>query len=51
MNKEELMKELLNRYQQRKSIESQDEKNRNDLTLLIINDYIEKLERNLKELL
>ena len=44
MNKEELMKELLNRYEQRKSIQNQ-------CTLFILDNYIEKLERKLKELL
>lgn len=44
INKEELMKELLNRYEQRKSIQNQ-------LTLFIVDNYIEKLERKLKELL
>jgi len=44
MNKEEIMKELLNRYEQRKSIQNQ-------LTLFIVDNYIEKLERKLKELL
>ena len=44
MNKEELMKELLNRYEQRKSIQ-------NKCTLFIVDNYIEKLERKLKELL
>ena len=42
--KEELMKELLNRYEQRKSIQNQ-------CTLFILDNYIEKLERKLKELL
>lgn len=44
MNKEELMKELLNRYKQRKSIQNQ-------CTLFILDNYIEKLERKLNELL
>lgn len=44
INKEEIMKELLERYEQRKSIQNQ-------LTLFIVDNYIEKLERKLKELL
>ena len=38
------MEELLNRYEQRKSIQNQ-------CTLFIVDNYIEKLERKLKELL
>lgn len=44
MNKTELMKELLNRYEQLKFINDEH-------TLAIFNEYIAKLERELKELL
>lgn len=42
MNKSELMKELLNRYEQLKFINDEH-------TLAIFNEYISKLERELKE--
>lgn len=44
MTKTELMKELLNRYEQLKFINDEH-------TLAIFNEYIAKLERELKELL
>lgn len=44
MNKTELMKELLNRYEQLKFINDEH-------TLAIFNEYIAKLERELKEML
>lgn len=44
MTKTELMKELLNRYEQLKFINDEH-------TLAIFNEYIAKLERELKEML